>query len=528
MSRNYRYLCSLPIALLLSAAMSVTTGPQAGADEPYAILQPDEFAHYIDRFNANDDQSVVNLVPNDAAWSWIAARAPLFTCPSARFEEIYYYRWWTYRKHLKQTPRGVLLTEFITPVSHAGAYNTIACAVGHHLAEGRWLREQAFLDDYARFWYTGGDDGGPAPHFHKFSSWVPAALVERSRVTGDDALLAELLDPMIADYRTWEAERRLPDGSFWQFDVRDGMEESISGGRRVQNVRPTINSYMAANAAAIAGVAERAGRPDAAEEFRGKAEKLRAVVDSLWNADAQFYEVRRPDGSFTGARELIGYLPWRFDLARSERAIAWRQITDRDGFWAPRGLTTAERRHPQFRTHGTGTCEWDGACWPFATSQTLDALARVLRGPPQDAVTRRDYFEQLVTYAEAHQKDGVAYIGEYYDEVTGQWLITGEKERRSRFYNHSTFNDLVIGGLVGIVPQEDDSLVVDPLLPADAWDWFCLDGVKYHGRIATILWDRNGRRFGRGAGLCLLINGEEVARRETLGPLRVRLESLEQ
>ena len=42
----------------------------------------------------------------------------------------------------------------------------------------------------------------------------------------------------------------LPDGMFWQFDVRDAMEESISGGRKVKNVRPTINSYMAANAAA--------------------------------------------------------------------------------------------------------------------------------------------------------------------------------------------------------------------------------------------------------------------------------------
>ena len=67
---------------------------------------------------------------------------PLFDCPDGDFEEIYYFRWWTFRKHIKQTPDGRVLTEFITPVSHAGPYNTISCAVGHHLAEGRWLRDQ--------------------------------------------------------------------------------------------------------------------------------------------------------------------------------------------------------------------------------------------------------------------------------------------------------------------------------------------------------------------------------------------------
>ena len=37
-------------------------------------------------------------------------------------------------------------------------------------------------------------------------------------------------------------------------------------------------------------------------------------------------------------------------------------------------LTTAERRHPEFRTRGVGKCEWDGAIWPFASAQTLTCL----------------------------------------------------------------------------------------------------------------------------------------------------------
>jgi len=53
---------------------------------------------------------------------------------------------------------------------------------------------------------------------------------------------------------------------------------------------------------------------------------------------------------------------------------------------------------------------------------------------------------------------------------------------------------------------------VNPLLPASTWDWFCLDGVPYHGHLLTILWDRDGRRFGRGAGLRLLADGRLIAR----------------
>ena len=127
----------------------------------------------------------------------------------------------------------------------------------------------------------------------------------------------------------------------------------------------------------------------------------------------------------------------------------------------------------------------------------------------------------------SHERDGKVYIGEYQDETNGQWLITGPKAARSRDYNHSTFNDLVIFGLVGLVPCEDDRLEVYPLIPADAWDWFCLDGVCYHGRWVTIVWDRTGQRYGRGAGLSLWADGRQLARSPDLQPLSGELPQVE-
>jgi hypothetical protein len=508
---------------LLVVLLFVTALPSFSHAQ-HAILDGRDYAHYIAHFNDLGTPQAATDIPNEKAWAWMLANVPLLSCPDKDLEETYYFRWWTFRKHIRQAPDGLLITEFLQPVKHAGPHNSISCAFGHHLAEGRWMRDQRPLDEYTTFWFRSGPDGGPANHFHKYSSWAAAALFNRYLVTLDAAFLVELLDDLVADYEHWESGRQRSDGLFWQYDVADGMEESISGSRTAKNIRPTINSYMAANARAIAEIAALAHRPEIASRYRGKFETLqRKLIESLWDPDAQFFKVRFEDNGLSDAREAIGFIPWMFNLARPEHAAAWRQLKDPAGFWAPRGLTTAERRHPDFRTHGNGTCEWDGAVWPFATSQTLTGLANVLRGPPQEYVDRSDFLDAMRTYARSHQKDGHPYIGEYHDEITGEWLITGPKAARSRDYNHSTFCDLVIGGLIGIVPRDDDIVQVDPLLPMNEWEWFCLDGVYYRGRVLTIVWDRTGSRYGRGAGFAIWAEGEELARADVLCALSARL-----
>ncbi len=516
-----------------------------------------------------EDENVTNFVANAQSFDWLAANIPRFECSDREVEEIYYFRWWSFRKHLKQTENGFVFTEFLVPMKHAGAHNTISSAAGHHLAEGRWLRDARYVDDYARFWLR-GNIGGPQPHFHKFSSWFAAAVWDRYLVNGDLAFATNLLDDLVADYRTWETERRLPDGLFWQYDVQDGMEESISGSRTAKQARPTINSYMFANARAVAGIARLAGREELAMEFDAKAvEMKRLTQEKLWNATDKFFEVRResaaklnargtverpddlePGATFGGVREAIGFIPWAFGLPEANKGYeaVWSQFTDPAGFRASYGLTTAERRHAGFRTHGCCKCEWDGAVWPFATAQTLGALANVLRDhapqterraspgtnnsntrEPSDGrrsgtplpVTARDYFDAFLTYTRSHRFDGKPYIGEYLDETTGAWL-KGRQER-SRYYNHSTYADLLITGVIGLRPRAGEAVEVHPLLPPETWNWFCLDGVQYHGRMLTILWDRDGSRYQRGQGLLVFADGKQIAKSESLERVAGRL-----
>jgi len=504
------------------------------ASDAFTVLKPASFAHHIERFNAMDSESVTNFIPNVQSWPWLEKNIPLFECPDHEVEEIYYFRWWSFRKHLVKTPGGFVITEFLTPVKHAGIYNTISCAAGFHLAEGRWLREQSPLDDYTRFWLR-GNGGKPQPHFHKFSSWFAAAAYDRYLVTGDKKYLVKLLPDLVSDYRAWETERQSTNGLFWQHDVADGMEESISGSRTARNLRPTINSYIFANARAIAAAARLANKPKLAAEFDAKAADLkRRTQESLWDTEAKFFKVRLESGALSDAREAIGFIPWMFSLPDTNRdyATAWLQMADEQGFAAPFGVTTAERRHPQFRSHGIGTCEWDGAIWPFATSQTLYALANVLRSDslsPSEGeragvrglpVSSRDYFSAFLTYTRSQHANGKPYIGEYLDEVTGDWI---NRNSRSAYYNHSTYADLLITGVIGLRPRADDVVEIHPLLPPGMWDWFCLDGVKYHGHSLTILWDKDGSRYGRGAGLRVLAGGKQIAHSEQLAKLEGKL-----
>ncbi|OHB66790.1 MAG: glycoside hydrolase [Planctomycetes bacterium RBG_13_62_9] len=509
---------------------------KVGQAPPYT-LDAGAFEHHVEFFNGMEPENIVNHVPNRDSWAWMKENVPLFECPDKDFEQIYYFRWWTFRKHLKKTPDGFVFTEFLDTVGHSGKHNTISCALGHHICEGTWLRNKQYIDDYARFWYV-GHEGGPQPHFHRYSNWATWALYRRYLVNQDKAFVEGLLDAFVRDYEAWTRERGLENGLFWQFDVLDGMEESISGGRKVKNARPPLNSYMYANAVAISKVAEMAGREAIAKEYAQKATPLRLLIHELmWDEEAKFFKVRHPDGTLADVREEIGFIPWYFDLplvvtpdvppppsavfdsqpgaaglhnaGTLQTEQAWQQLLDPQGFKAPMGIMTAERRHPQFRSHGVGTCEWDGAVWPFATSQTLVGLANVLRKGRQQYVSKADYFEALVTYARSHRYRGKPYIGEYLDEQTGKWLKPDSD--RSRYYNHSTFCDLVISGLVGLVPQEGSTVLVDPLIPSDVWDWFCLDHVPYHGRTLTILWDRAGDRYHKGKGLHVLADGKEIA-----------------
>jgi hypothetical protein len=492
------------------------------------VLSPSAYQHYVEAFNRHDPERVVNHVDNQRAWEWLEENIPWFECPDKELEEVYYYRWWVYRKHIKETPEGFVITEFLPPVDWAGAYNTINCAAGHHFREGRWLRDTRYLRDYARFWFRGSGDP------RQYSFWAADALYAVCLVTQDWEFLIGLLPELLRNYGAWEESNRGANGLFWQMDGLDGMEVSIGG----HGYRATINSYLYGDALAISRIAALAGKPDLAEAYQAKATEIKGLVQTkLWDEEAAFFKVLQMDENkrelgLADVRELHGYVPWYFNLPDPCYAQAWKQLMDPQGFYAPFGPTTAERRHPRFMFEHDHECLWNGPSWPYATTQTLVALANLLHGCEQTFVDKNDYRELLGIYTRSQHlrlPDGtvIPWIDEDLHPDTGEWLARkimlgwerpGKQADRGEHYNHSAYCDLIITGLVGFQPRGDELIEVRPLLPEGTWDYFCLDGLCYHGRKLTILYDRTGARYHKGAGLRIFADGEIVGRGRRFPP----------
>ena len=517
------------LTILVLPLLLATVGEASATKSAHFVLKTESYRPLVEAFNTNDHELCRGYYPNAAAWDFLEANIPLFECPDEDIQRTYYFRWWTYRKHIKQTPDGFIVDEFLPPVNWAGKHNSISCAAGHHLYEGRWLRDPHYMDDYALFWFRKG--GEP----RRYSFWAANAIWARYCVNGNKAFVIGLLPDLMANYEAWEKSNRDPNGLYWQSDDRDGMEVSLGG----SGYRATINSYQFGDALAIAEIAELAGKADIARDYRRKAEAIKERVQTqLWDSDAQFFKLlpRGESKALAKVREQHGFTPWYFNLPGPPFAVAWKQAMDRQGFYAPFGPTTAEQRHPQFALAYAGhECQWNGPSWPYATSITLTGLANLLNGPPQDVIGAKDYFTLLKNYTQSHQlklPDGriVPWIDENLNPANGDWISRtrlktwknntwdADKggEERGKDYNHSTYCDLIISGLIGLRPRPDETVEVNPLVPL-TWDVFCLDQIPYHGHALTILWDRTGERYGKGKGLRVFADGKQIAASATLG-----------
>ncbi|MDB6078035.1 MAG: hypothetical protein JWO82_1782 [Akkermansiaceae bacterium] len=519
----------------------VATNPSA--DSAGAILRTEDFRHYIESFNATDNELYRQAFPNTAAWDFLSRNVPFFECPDKDLEKTWYFRWWTLRKHLKKTAAGsYVFTEFLPAVPWAGKENTISCAAGHHFREARWLRDPRYLNDYARFWF----EEGASPR--QYSFWAADSLMQQARVTGDDSLARSLLPALRENHAAWEREHRDPNGLLWQSGNRDGMEVSAAEAEFGTDAqyRSTLNSDVAADALALAELTTRTGDAAAAAGYRADAARLISLRDEkLWDTAAAFYKVAPREASpgqplrLAHARELHGYTPWYFDntLPPAGHDLAWAQLADPQGFAAPFGPTTTEQRDPGFRLSYQGhECQWNGPSWPYATSITLTALANLIE--QRDAASLRETWLKTFTGYVRSQRlrldngTEVPWIDENLNPATGDWIsrtrlktwengawsVAKGGVERGKDYNHSTFGDLVITGIAGLRPAEGSRFVVNPLAPA-SWDYFCLDRIPYHGKTLTILYDRSGTKYLKGTGLMVFADGQKIASSPTLGRL---------
>jgi hypothetical protein len=533
---NFRLQFALVLFSLPAGALAQTTAPE----QTFAVLHAGDYRHYIDQFAA-DEREAIGHDPGDE-WPWIAANAPLFDSSNKQFEDMYYFRWYSFEKHIEQSAEhGYLITEWLhrPDLPNNGV---LPDAAPFHLGEARWLRNRKIAEDYARFW--GSPGANPRAYSFPFA-WSVQLVTDAD---GDPKLGIELLPATEANYKAWDDHLDPAVGLYWQIDTRDAMEKSIGG----DGYRTPLNSYMLADARAISDFARANGQSAIAGDYDAKAGTLERLIETkLWNPKDRFYEDLSPAADsgirkekrfkdpgtqlqFAGVRELIGYIPWQFYAPTPSHAVAWKQLFDPQGFAGKYGPTTAERRSPRFRFASDDQCTWNGPSWPYATTQTLLALANLLNGPAQTWIGKQQYYQLFANYVlSQHIKlpsgRTIDWIDEDLDADTDEWiakdmLIAKHKQvGRGNYYNHSGFADPLITGLIGLRPRADAKIEIHPLLPAGTWKYFAVDGLPYHGHLLAIVYDETGKQYQHGRGLMLFVDGKKLASRTTLGPLEAEL-----
>ena len=475
-----------------------------------------ESQNKISSFLADDDPVSKHISQFNL---WFKKNIPYFDCDDEQLLQIYYFRWLTYRNNIREITadwNGYIISEFLPNVEWSGLYNSISCPAGHHFYEGRWIREGKYLDCYQEFWFIDGAN----PRLYSFP--IADAYYNRYLVTGDKSELTKYLDKLCKNYEGWEKSHYVSSmGLYTQIAYRDGMENGIGG----DGIRTTINSYMYGDAMAIYNIAIMLGNTSLANEYKAKADKLRTnVMTKLWNEKEAFFETINKNGDFVNVRELIGYVPWYFNLPYDDTKYSnsFSQLLDSKGFLAEYGPTTAEQRDSAFMSKLRPGCRWDGPSWPFATSQTLVASANLLNNyKNNNAYDKGDWFDLLKTYTKSQYKNGYPWVAENIHPITGEWIVDYD---RSIHYNHSSYTDLVITGLAGLRPEDNNNYVtVNPLLEKGDLKYFMLKNISYRGHDITIVYDESGTHYNIGTGLFVYVDGTLSASSKTITTLKVSL-----
>ncbi|KAF3769517.1 Six-hairpin glycosidase, partial [Cryphonectria parasitica EP155] len=484
---------------------------------------------------------------NDAPW--YIPRIPLFQSSDATLNDVYYYRWNIFRAHQRDLGSlGFISTEFLDDVSwELFPFASLNDATGFHLGEGRWLRDRRYSHDYIDFMYTYHDESATYGNDRHFSEAIADAVWRTYLVDGDLASISQHHAAMETIYDEWADHYDDTKFLYWIEPLYDATEYTISsidasggedGFTGGEAFRPSINSYMYANALAIAHIASATGDTATAATYEARAAAIQGnFTASLWNATLEHFIDRyyQDDSTyvtywdFIRGRELVGLTPWNWDVVPNNEtyAAAWSHALSTADLLTGSGLLgTVEpsyeyymRQYRYDAVTGLRECQWNGPVWPFQTTSMLGGLSNLLDHYDQDVITVSDYVGLLRAYAALHYDDaGALNIVEDYYPNNGSALVW---LARSPHYFHSGFVDLILSGLVGIRPRSDDVLEVNPLVDGSV-AWFRVDNVLYHGHNVSVQWDADGSHFGT-AGLLLSVDGAQANASSTLQRLLATL-----
>jgi hypothetical protein len=518
--------------------------------------------------------------------AWFDANVAYFDCSDPWVTKMYYHRAYNLRKNTLDPKLGRM--QWKTQAEgrwRSGWYpNVISYGGGHQVREARWLRDKSYAQGHLRTFAENQKADGVYPSHVKpagpqggqYTDWITSSAWDAHLVHPDREFLAAVADKLADNARGWQKVYDLDgDGlllvdshwwtgmeyqpSFFYFSDYKPAKNFHEPENKVSLDRVDLTAYNFGNAVAVARIYREVGQPDKAREFDDLAAKIAAAVRAkMWDKTERFfYSLKHGDGAKADVKEVIGVYPFYFGmlpLGSPERyEAAWQSILDPEQFWTPWPVASASKKCPAYsQTNWPGDgraagCMWNGPTWPHANSIVMTAMARTLREGRASSLKSRKPIENrrlkienaptthrspltadhlwdlYYSFTKAQYRDQdptYPWTGEFYHGETGNWK-TAERD-----YNHSTWLDILIPEILGLVPRADDVLEIDPLVPPEKLTHFLLDGQHYRGHDVTVVWDQPGRddHYGDGrTGLDVYLDGKLVASSEKPDRLMVDL-----
>jgi glycogen debranching enzyme len=168
-----------------------------------------------------------------------------------------------------------------------------------------------------------------------------------------------------------QANRRLPDGSYWTTGLASGLDNSPSLGEAY----PDLTAQMAHDAEHLSLIARALGRTEEAEAW---AEERIRTADALnarcWNEEAASYTTALEGGGHNPNKTIAGFWPLWAGAAPADRADALaRHAQDSRAFNRHHPLASLAADSTQFDPRGR---YWLGSVWPPTNYMAISGLHR--------------------------------------------------------------------------------------------------------------------------------------------------------
>ena len=437
------------------------------------------------------------VAQNRRDWSdFYAHQTPSFTCSDKGLTELYDFRWFL----LKFSLSGGELGYFKYPVDMEGrqAFQTYCCYSAPFMAfDLNWQNDPAVgfgqlanminvaYDDGRFPWYsTPQTNRVPLEHASRTGqSALPWAAWRFYQIHGRKDMIAQLYPGMKKNVDWWIADRD-PDGN-GLFSIDHQLETGMDDlHRRWKTAKPAryeavdATSYAILNLNAIANMARVLGKTEDADKYATYAAKSTDALQTIaWDPKLQRYRDRNPDtGELADYNSITIFYPMFAEAMPKENlGLITRYLLNPKEYWTRYPVPALSQSDPEFDPVKR---YWAGPTWPATNSHVLQGFADTAKRLDRSHLP--DVAELFHRVAALHLRPRADFY-EHYDPYTGKPLSD------FRDYMHSWWIDMIIRHVAGLTPQDDGSLVIDPL--PMGLKTFALRGAPYRGHHIDVLWN---------------------------------------